>query len=451
MLLICFRSWSQTEEPETIRIKLASTKNDTATFTLLKKLRDYYVERNFDSALYYGYQLMNYAEKTKKPRDKIEAYQSIGYTYGTAGNITGAMEMIIEAKKLAELEEDKEVLGSCFHLLGNLHASQGNYEEAISFFKQAAENVKPPSPTTFTYTSLMNIGNTYRRMKMLDSALHYEQRAYESALKQDKRYFPHVLHNLGMIHRDLGHTELALYYFRAGIAEAQKQGLPGRVTSGLYESLSKFFQTSGNRDSALYFARASINAVEGTPFKYNIVSAYTHLSELHTGNGDSAYKYLKAATDLKNSLNITENATQFQALRYQEELREKERQTKQERNEKQRKQNMQYAAVGGGVLGLLMIFLLLSRSIIVTERFIKFLGVIVLLVVFEFINLFLHPYLGAWTHHSPVWMLLIMVAIAGVLVPIHHRMEHWMTHQMVEKNKKIRIAAARKTLAKLEA
>jgi hypothetical protein len=47
-------------------------------------------------------------------------------------------------------------------------------------------------------------------------------------------------------------------------------------------------------------------------------------------------------------------------------------------------------------------------------------------------------------------MLLVMVGIAALLVPVHHRLEKWITGRLVEKNKKIRLAAAKKTIATLE-
>ena len=72
-----------------------------------------------------------------------------------------------------------------------------------------------------------------------------------------------------------------------------------------------------------------------------------------------------------------------------------------------------------------------------------------LLIVFEFINLLIHPYLAAATHHSPVWMLLALVAIAASVL-LHYKLEHWVTHQMIAKIKRLRLAAARKTVAILE-
>jgi len=81
---------------------------------------------------------------------------------------------------------------------------------------------------------------------------------------------------------------------------------------------------------------------------------------------------------------------------------------------------------------------------------IGFLGVLALLIIFEFLNLFLHPFLERITHHSPVLMLLALVCIAALLVPLHHRVEKWAIHKLVEKNKQVRLEAAKRTIEKLE-
>lgn len=47
-------------------------------------------------------------------------------------------------------------------------------------------------------------------------------------------------------------------------------------------------------------------------------------------------------------------------------------------------------------------------------------------------------------------MLLILVCIASILVPLHHMIEHWVTNRLVEKNNRIRQAAAKRTIEQLE-
>jgi hypothetical protein len=86
----------------------------------------------------------------------------------------------------------------------------------------------------------------------------------------------------------------------------------------------------------------------------------------------------------------------------------------------------------------------------VSASFIRFLGVMVLLIVFEFINLVLHPFLENLTHDSPLLMLIVLVCIAVMLVPLHHALQKWMTKKMVEKNKKINLAAAKRIIEKYE-
>lgn len=47
-------------------------------------------------------------------------------------------------------------------------------------------------------------------------------------------------------------------------------------------------------------------------------------------------------------------------------------------------------------------------------------------------------------------MLLALVCIAALLVPLHHKLEKWATHKLVEKNKQVRLAAAKRTINELE-
>ncbi|MBE0654546.1 MAG: hypothetical protein IH594_12150 [Bacteroidales bacterium] len=43
-----------------------------------------------------------------------------------------------------------------------------------------------------------------------------------------------------------------------------------------------------------------------------------------------------------------------------------------------------------------------------------------------------------------------MVLIASLLIPLHHRIELWIKEKLVVKNKRIRLAAAKRTVRQLE-
>ena len=144
------------------------------------------------------------------------------------------------------------------------------------------------------------------------------------------------------------------------------------------------------------------------------------------------------------------NLNTIQALAFKEQLRVIEDSARKSEEEQQRKLNIQFALIALGIVSFIILFFLLSRSIIVTEKWISFFGILGLLIVFEFINLLMHPFLERVTNHSPLIMLMALVALASLLIPLHHRMEKWIKEKMTEKNKKIRLENAKKTIEKLE-
>ncbi|MGR9791985.1 hypothetical protein ACUOFZ_24690, partial [Escherichia coli] len=86
-----------------------------------------------------------------------------------------------------------------------------------------------------------------------------------------------------------------------------------------------------------------------------------------------------------------------------------------QKEKEDRNHNLQLAFIAIGILSLIIIFLLLSNSFIVSHQLVGFLSVLVLLVVFEFINLLIHPFLEKITHDSPLFMLLGLVAVAALI------------------------------------
>ena len=164
---------------------------------------------------------------------------------------------------------------------------------------------------------------------------------------------------------------------------------------------------------------------------------------------DSAYYYSKIKDNLNTSIFSQDNINKTQALAFNDQLRIMEDNAKKTEEVEQRKENIQYALIALGIISFVILFLLLSRRFITSTKAIKILGVIALLIVFEFLNLLLHPFLERITHHSPLIMLFILVCIAAILVPLHHRIEKWATHKLIEKNKTVRLAAAKRTILQL--
>ena len=259
-----------------------------------------------------------------------------------------------------------------------------------------------------------------------------------------------TLNGLGSLQLKLGNTDLALSYYRMGTINAIAYNDSDRLSTN-YLGIAELYKQTGHTDSTIYYAKSAI-AVAWNRVGDVVINANKLLAELYLGKNDrEAFKYLSAAMDAKDTSFNAVKALQIQNLLYNEQERQKEIVAVNLKANEERKRNLQYAAIALGLITFIILFLLLSHSILANQKLIRFLGVIALLILFEFINLFIHPYLSHATNDSPLIMLVVMVCIAGLLVPLHHRMEKWISHRLVEKNKKIRLEAAKKTIAKLEA
>jgi hypothetical protein len=62
-------------------------------------------------------------------------------------------------------------------------------------------------------------------------------------------------------------------------------------------------------------------------------------------------------------------------------------------------------------------------------------GVVSLLIFFEFIILLLHPLVERIMHHNKVLELLVLVVIGAGLVPLHHKLEHIVLDKLTKAKK----------------
>lgn len=249
----------------------------------------------------------------------------------------------------------------------------------------------------------------------------------------------------------LNEPDLVNYYYKKSIRFADSLNLQATnaTTAKFY---GRYLLRQKKYDEAKNYGIKSFAAAGKAHFKGDIIDASALLYDIYDrqNNKDSTYFYLTVNHLYQDSLITEQKANQLQGLIINQQLKEAEQQAKAERDAEQRRHNVEYVMIALGIVVFVMLFLLLSRSVVVNTRVIEIVGVIGLLIMFEFINLVIHPYLAEFINDSPLPMLLILVAIAAVIVPLHHRLEHWVKHKLVEKNQAIRLAKGKRTMEKSE-
>ncbi|MFZ1618831.1 MAG: tetratricopeptide repeat protein [Flavobacteriales bacterium] len=375
----------------------------------------------------------------------------LGYDYREFGSTAKALEYNIKGVALAEETGDPRLLASAYAGVTTNYLDLQEYPKAIAYGRRSVANAAKVEVNMFTIVGPMFLGETYLAAGKLDSALIYTQKAYELTMSSGiKDYLGAIYGQLGMIQARMGDARLAENYIQLAVEEGHRINSPKYINIP-YTALAEYHAAAGRSDSAIVYAKKAITIVQGTPFSTMVMKPAQLLTDLYRStNVDSAFKYSEMYKVANDSLYNFKAIQQTQLMTFEEDARQQELAVVKAQEDEQRHENIQYALIALGIVVFILLFLVLSRSYIASAKVISFLSVVALLIVFEFLNLVLHPVIGSITHHTPLLMLLALVCIAALLVPLHHRLEKWATKRLVEKNVELRLAKAKKTVEALE-
>jgi tetratricopeptide (TPR) repeat protein len=408
-------------------------------------------ESNPALGLEYAHKLLEYSEQNNDKIGEGYAKSFMGKMYTVSGNLEKGLEYAVAGKTIAEQTDNEKLIALTNSMLGLIYTNLADYTKAIQFYQASIQSAEKANYQEAKVWGFQHLSEIYLANNQIDSALMYGQKDY--SLSQRIKYFDfasYTLNNLGAIHAKMGNPVVAIGYFDMAIQEGEKTNSAKQLNFA-YTSKSEYFNSEKNIDSTVFYAKKAIDIVQHTPFSnYSLKPARILLEVYKKNNSDSALKYSEIYRMANDSLNNAKVIQQTQLISFVDEQKQKELAANKIKAEENRQETIQYALIALGIIVLLVIYLILSRSFITKPGLIHFFGVIALLLVFEFLNLLLHPLIGRITHHSPLLMLLGLVCIGALLVPLHHKVEKWATTRLVEKNKQIRLAAARKTIKELE-
>ncbi len=417
-------------------------KHSTNEMKRLNALSDFLIsetEANPAEAVALQKKMLQEARAKKDKPGELIIIGSIGYSIALSGNMAAGTDMLFKGLKMAEDLNNQQLIGMVYCGLGNLYTDVAKQKE---YYQKSLTASAVAKDSLFMIAELGNLSSVYITERKMDSALYYNQRCEELA-RAAHQPVSRILIRSGYIHYYAERKQVALEFYRAALQEAEKNKNADEGKRSAFYALSWHYLYESNIDSALYYSKLYYNAVKDG-YLIRRMGATLSLARVYEKvNSDSALNYTKQYMAMKDSVYGLSKVAQMQSMA----LLDDERQYK---STEERKHNLQYAAIAFGLIAFIILFFVFSHSIIANQKLIRFLGIIALLIVFEFLNLLLHPWLGAVTHHSPILMLLAMVCVAALLIPMHHKLEHWITHRLVEKNKKIRVAAAKKIIQQLE-
>ena len=389
------------------------------------------------------------AEQLKNDSLIGRAQFSIGGAFALVNDVNAALAHYNNAFTTNEGLGDSLEMGFVCKEIAALYRGLGDTDGSLRYMHRALAYGMNPRVRA---RGMSVMTKCYLELGKLDSALYCAQQAdIVKRPGEDPYGYSGYQGNLGAVYAARHEPDLAETYFKRAVAVADSFHLPQPLITAA-AGYSQLLIEQGRTAEALALARKGFEATEGVRQPSLIVKAAGALSDAFHANrmDDSAFVYSKLCNAYRDTVTNTQNRSQLQNQLFTQELKDREDAKLRAEEVAERSRNIQYGIIALITITLIIFLLLLSRSSVVGARAIKNLSLVALLLVFEFLNLLLHPLLDRITNHSPLLMLLAMVCIAGLLIPLHHRMEHFITNMLVSKNNRVRLEAAKKTIEELE-
>ncbi len=435
LLGLCFLSAhviAQKSVADSLARLLATEKTDTNRVKLMWQQAD--ASKNYDpeKALIMASRALILAERIKYLAGQSSSLKIMANTFQRLGNYPRALDYNFKKLKLDEKIDIPLSLASDLMNIGIVYAYMEEYQKALDYYYRSDSMIRRYDIGYLKYFSAQNLGDVYDRLNIPDSAFFYFNRAIElaKAIKNDD-FTGSSMTGLGHTYLKQKNYMLAQSYYLSAIIYLKASNDDDNLCEATL-GLAKLYKETKQKDSAIYYSRMSHTLAQGAGFLSRDLDASefltTQFKELK--NIDSAFLYMNYVQVLNDSVNSKSRIREAQVLSINEQLRQIELEENRKTVQRERVQQLQLLFIGIFIPGFFLFTLLLSR-IRIHVRVIKILGIISLLILFEYLTLLLHPYVAELTNHKPVIEMLIFVSIAAILIPTHHRVEHWLIKRLV--------------------
>ena len=451
--VFCFQySFAQKKSAKETILKFAKYKDEKKKLDSLMgfELPSFY--DNPRAIIKFGQMILENSLKTNDLLLQGYSNNMIGSGYRFLGNSAISLSYYQKAIDISEKNGNPTLLAFVKIGMGNVYKDRENWNEALKLYSSALTYAKKSNNRRFSRWCYMNIGVVYLNLNKLDSSLICLQNAYELDKYSKNDVYINLM--IGSVHTKLGNFKLGNTYCGMALDKEKANAKEKQNQHQLilaYIAMAENFAALNQTDSCLVYSKKAIQQIGSKAYFYLSIKPAKMIATIYEkSNCDSTLKYAKIFQAANDSMFSKKANDEVQSISNEHDLRQMEIVAEKKKEAHNQKQNIQFALIALGIIVFITLYLLLSRSFITSTQLIEFFGVMALLIIFEFLNLILHPLLEDITNHTPVIMLLALVCLAALLIPLHHKLEKWATNKLIKKNKEIRLANAKKTINTLE-
>jgi tetratricopeptide (TPR) repeat protein len=441
----------------------------------------YLTASDHDKALSYATQAFSLISTLPNDSLRAEAHNTYGFVYKTKNEKILALRNFLNALRIAESINNNELIRNCYIYLSDFYSSIEDYDKAIDYFSMAYKKLDIVDEKNVPYQRVVyinSIGDLFAKKKSYDIAISHFERSiamadslkfsnlkipgYVSLLNQYLRMdqpgkaltymnsprgenLKKYLGNFGMssiidnayavIYRDLGQFDSADYYFNKAKPAFEKSNSEASNIN-FYGQLAKFYKVSGNNQKAVEYYLKVKEMSDKIGLLENIQGAAKNLDTLYTrlGNFQLAGKYNAVYYQYKDSIDKQNREKELAQVEADDEQQRQTKLQKEKDESDKRRKSTQLIAIAI-FIAVLFTALVMLGMFKVSKSTIRSLGFFAFIMLFEFIFLVFKKNIAGITKGEPWKDLSFMIALAALLVPLHHWLEHKVIHYLTSHNR----------------
>ncbi len=419
---------AQSAKTDSIKKLLITEKVDSNRVTLLWKLAEQYQFFKPDTTIQLAQEAQLLASRIKFIEGESKSFAIMATGQYLLGNYTASLNNYMQKLKIEEKRNSIRNYASALNNIGLMYILLSDYKAALSYLYRADSIINAVGGVAkhdLQIGILINLGETFYRMKSQDSAKHYFTEALKVAMLNKNTYHQGTaflgLANVYSMERN-DSTALVNYRLALGILN---DGTNNDMLCETALGFANVFQNNEQHDSAIHYGMLAYNVANRDGFLSRELDAANFLSHFYKNKKqfDSAFFYMEHAVMLQDSLKGQAKTREAMIISSNEQIRQTEIAVQKLQDKQTRVQQLQILAICLFIPTFFIITVAISR-IRIHRNIVRFMGVVSLLLIFEFIILLLHPLIEQIMHHNKVYELLLLVFIGAGLVPLHHRLEH---------------------------
>lgn len=399
---IIFTSFSQTEEIEALKKRIANPTEDSLGVTDLIDLGIAYYGVDPKESIRYGEQAAALAKKIEFSKGLGYAYKTIGLgyyfqsnypdavtqfqyslavfdsinfkvgvanilsnlgsTYFNVGENTKAIDFHLRSLKISEELQDSLRIGTALNGIGTAYNNNdATVDKALEYFLRALSIFDAIDYQEGVGIAAMNVGEIFKKKQLYDSAIFYLDESLEVYRGTIDATFP--LNMLGEIYANTGDFEQALLYQNKALEIAEELDAKLEITQSLL-GLAQTRKKQKDYKQAISFFHKTEEIAKQIDAKIQLKEAYEGLAKTYAtlGNFKNAYAYDTLFMSVKDTLYNVDNDKKVQQLFFNFNLDKKESEidllTKDQALKEatiQRQKILNYAAIITGFLLLMVI------------------------------------------------------------------------------------------------